>query len=365
LKVVIVSKGLVRGVYQRTLEEMVRIGDIELTVISPPSWKEGKTELPLERRFTQGYDLVVTPVIFNGHYHIHFYPRLPALLSQIRPDIVHVDEEPYNLATWIALRWAASHSARRVFYTWQNLRRSLPPPFSTIERANYGLANGAIAASSDACQILQQKGFKPPVWIIPPGLDAELYVPRNGAPGVDFHVGYVGRLVPEKGVDLLIRACQSLDPPWRLSIVGEGPEREALEGLARACDLTDRVAFRGPVPSTDIPAVLRELSVLVLPSRGISNWREQFGRVLMEAMASGVPVVGSSSGEIPRVIGEAGLIFPEGSSALLAERLRELQRDPKRRCVLGQLGRDRVLQNFTHGQIAEQTLQVYRDLRQS
>ena len=365
MKVVIISKALVRGVYQRTLEEMVRLGGIQLTVISPSSWIEGTTKLTLERRFTHGYDLLVTPIVFNGHYHIYFYPRLTDLLARLRPDIIHVDEEPYNLSTWLALRWAASHGAQRVFYTWQNLRRALPPPFSLIERVNSRLANGAIAANSDARDVLKSKGFTRPVWIVPPGLDPEFYFPGTGSPGTEFHVGYVGRLVPEKGVDLLIRACQSLDSPWRLSIVGEGPEREALEKLSRDTGLADRVAFRRPVASTDVPSVLREFSVLVLPSRSLANWREQFGRVLVEAMACGVPVIGSTCGEIPRVIGEAGLVFPEGSLPLLAERLGALQDDPQLSATLQRLGRDRVLRNYTVGRIAEQTLQVFRDVVES
>ncbi|HLZ09589.1 MAG TPA: glycosyltransferase family 4 protein [Chloroflexota bacterium] len=365
MKVVIISKALVRGVYQRTLEEIVRLGDIELSVISPPSWKEGKTILSLERRFTQGYDLLVTPIVFNGHYHFYFYPRLSTLLAEIRPEVVYVDEEPYNVAAWQALHWAASNGAGRVFYTWQNIRRRLPPPFSVIEMINYRLANGAIAANTDARDILASKGFARPVWIIPPGLDPDLYFPGNGLPGPEFQVGYVGRLVPEKGVDLLIRACKSLELPWRLSIIGDGPEREALAEVARQYDAADRVTFRGPLASTDVPAVLRELNVLVLPSRTMANWREQFGRVLVEAMACGVPVVGSTCGEIPQVIGEAGLIFAEGNSERLAERLAELQRDPELRAKLARLGRDRVLQNFTIARIAEKTLEVFRSLSKS
>jgi glycosyltransferase involved in cell wall biosynthesis len=362
LKVVIVSKALVRGAYQRTLEEMVRVGNLDLTVISPPSWKEGSAELTLERRFTAGYELLVTPIVFNGRYHIHFYPCLPALLNKLRPDLVHVDEEPYNLATWLALRSAARIGARRLFYTWQNLHRTLPPPFSWIERANYRTANGAIAANGDASDILRRKGFTKPIWIIPPGLDPELYTPVDRIPNAVFQLGYVGRLVPEKGIDLLLRAVARLEPPWRLTVVGEGPERAALGRLVEELALGDWVTFPGTIPSTDVPRLLRGFDVLVLPSRSLTNWREQFGRVLMEAMACGVPVVGSSCGEIPRVIGNAGIVFPEENWQALAMGLASLQKDPDRRRDLGALGRERVLRNFTHHGIAEQTLRVYRDL---
>jgi glycosyltransferase involved in cell wall biosynthesis len=350
----------VRGVYQRTLEELVRLGDVDLTVLCPPAWKEGKTVLPLERRYTRGYDLVVTPIVFNGHYHVHFYPHLPGHLGRLRPDLVHVDEEPYNVATLLAFRAARAVGARRVFYTWQNLYRALPFPFSAIERLTYGLANGAIAANADAAGVLRQKRFAPPIWIIPPGLDPELYAPRMETPNGTFNVGYVGRLVREKGVDLLIRACRSLPGRWQLTLVGEGEERVALEKQAAVAGVADRVVFVGRLASTEIPALLPRLSVLVLPSRSVQNWREQFGRVLVEAMACAVPVVGSRSGEIPRVIGDAGLIFPENDAATLTAHLLALQRDPGLRQTLGQRGRERVLRHFTLRSIAGQTLDVYR-----
>jgi glycosyltransferase involved in cell wall biosynthesis len=362
VKVVILSKALVRGVYQRQIEELAALGDAEITVISPPAWREGPSVIPLERRFTRGYELIVTPMRFTGHYHVHFYPQLGRLLARLRPDLVHVDEEPYNLATWLALKQSQRLGARRVFYTWQNLERRLPPPFSLLEAASYRLTDGVIAANGDAAAIVRRKGLRRPVWVIPPGVDPALYQPADQSDGGQFTVGFVGRLVPEKGVDDLVRACATLAAPWRLVVVGEGPQRTALEQVVRGLGIADRVDFTGALPSTDVPAKLRTFSVLVLPSRTLRNWREQFGRVLMEAMACAVPVVGSDSGEIPRVIGEAGETFPEGNWEALAATLAALQGDPERRHVLGARGRARVLAHFTQRRIAEQTMAVYQSL---
>jgi glycosyltransferase involved in cell wall biosynthesis len=116
------------------------------------------------------------------------------------------------------------------------------------------------------------------------------------------------------------------------------------------------------MPSTQTVDYYRSLDVLVLPSRSRSNWKEQFGRVLVDAMACGVPVVGSTCGEIPNVIGDAGLIFPEGDAALLRDHLRALQNDPSLRRDLAQRGRQRVLDRFTQGQIARQTYEVYQNV---
>jgi len=103
---------------------------------------------------------------------------------------------------------------------------------------------------------------------------------------------------------------------------------------------------------------------LVLPSVSRLNWVEQFGRVLIEAMACGVPVAGSNCGEIPHVIGDAGLVFPEGEAGALADALAALASDPARRAALAERGRARVLAQFTQAQVAATTARVYREMTQ-
>jgi glycosyltransferase involved in cell wall biosynthesis len=349
-------------VYQRGLEELAAGPEIELTVITPPSWREGRSLITLERAYTRGYELIVTPIIFNGRYHVHFYPRLAGLLERIRPDVVHVDEEPYNFATYLALRAARRIGARRLFYTWQNIYRRVPPPFSLVERANYAFADAAIAANEDAATVLLRKGFERPVSVVPPGVDPDLYVPRVGDGRTSFSIGFIGRLVREKGVDLLLRACRQLGGEWTLTIVGEGDQDDALREQTVSLGLAGRVTFAKPVPSNQVPLVLRRFDVLVLPSRSLPNWREQFGRVLMEAMACALPVIGSTCGEIPRVIGEAGLTFPEGDEIALGQALATLQGDRDLRESLGRRGRERVLNRYAYAKVAAQTRAIYRSL---
>jgi glycosyltransferase involved in cell wall biosynthesis len=360
VKVALISKAHVRGVYQRGLEELAAGGGVELTVITPPSWREGRALISLERAYTRGYELIVTPIVFNGRYHVHFYPRLAGLLERIRPDVVHVDEEPYNFATYLALRAARRVGARRLFYTWQNIYRRVPLPFSLVERANYDLADAAIAANEDAAAVLRRKRFARPVTVIPPGVDSELYAPAPIPNGSTFRIGFIGRLVPEKGVDVLLRACRRLDGDWTLRIVGDGEQQATLRLLASRLNLADRVSFQKAVSSSFVPTILHGIDVLVLPSRTLANWREQFGRVLMEAMACEIPVIGSTCGEIPRVIGDGGLVFPEDDESALAAALASLQTDLDLRRTLGARGRDRVLSRFTLRHVAERTRAVYR-----
>jgi glycosyltransferase involved in cell wall biosynthesis len=169
-------------------------------------------------------------------------------------------------------------------------------------------------------------------------------------------------LVWEKGVDVLLRAVAQLPPDVRLHVRGGGPEGKRLLQLANDLNLNDRVQFDPLLPSMQMPEFLNQLDALALPSRTRPNWKEQFGRILVEAMACGVPVIGSTCGEAPNVIGEAGLIFPEEDVGALAAHLRALLADSALRARLAEQGRARALAHYTHQHIAEQTLAVYRSL---
>jgi glycosyltransferase involved in cell wall biosynthesis len=166
-------------------------------------------------------------------------------------------------------------------------------------------------------------------------------------------------MVEEKGVQLLIQAVAGLDGPWTLRLIGDGPYLPRLEALSTKLGIADRVQFEPWKPAAEMPDHLSALDLLVLPSLTCRNWKEQFGRVLVEAMASEVPVVGSSSGEIPNVIGDAGLVFPESDVTALREALSELMTDPQLRAQLSQRGRARVLQHYTQQRIATETYGVY------
>jgi glycosyltransferase involved in cell wall biosynthesis len=358
-----VSKALVVGEYQRKLEAMAAYDDVNLVCVVPRSWKTESGELKLEASHTRGYRLSVQPIRFNGNFHLFHFPSLGRLFRALRPDVVHVDEEPYNLATFLAVRDARAVGARTVFFTWQNLPRRYPPPFSLIEQSLYRSVDAAIAGTEEAAGVLCEKGYSGRVDVIPQiGVDAERFSPGGPAKGPPWVIGYVGRLVEQKGLLTLVEAVTRLECDWRLELIGNGPFRADIESRAEALGVADRLVFRDQVPSGDIPATLRGLHTLVLPSVTRSFWKEQFGRALVEAMACGIPVVGSDSGEIPRVIGDGGVVTPEGDAAALAAALQRLLADEALRADLGQRGRARVLERFTHERIAEQTVGLYREI---
>ncbi len=366
MRVLMISKACVVGTYQRKLEELARLPDIELTVIVPPSWRDASGELKLERVHTTGYRMLVEPIRLNGNFHLHDFPTLGRRMREICPDVVHIDEEPYNLATWRALRAAHAIGAKALFFSWQNIARPYPIPFVWGERWTLRTIDHAIAGTQSSADVWRAKGYRGPLRVIQQfGVDPDFFTPDaypSSSRARGFLIGYAGRLVPEKGVDTLIRALGKLPTSARLEIVGQGPERAALERLARSLGVSDRVSFSGQLASTRLPAFYRQCAVVVIPSRTRPNWKEQFGRVIVEAMACGVPVIGSESGAIPDVVGEGGLTFPEGDVEALAGHLRALMEDEALRCALGEVGRAEVLRKYTHAQVAARTAEVYAEM---
>ncbi len=364
LRVLMLSKACIVGTYQRKLEAIAQQG-VELVVLVPPAWVDERGTTPLERVHTEGYNLETLPIAFNGNFHLHYYRGLGERIRRFRPDIVHIDEEPYNLATWQTLYHARQAGAKSLFFSWQNITRRYPPPFSWGERWVLEHIDYALVGTNSAAIIWREKGYQGPLAVIPQfGVDLETFKPAASPPPErPFTIGYFGRLVEEKGVQHLLEAMAQLEPgSWRLRIVGSGPFQSELEAIIARYGITDYVQIDPLVPSTEMPALYQQLDTFVLPSLTRPNWKEQFGRVLIEALASGVPVVGSDSGAIPSVIGDVGWVFPEGDVGVLAFFLKELQANPGLRTVLGEKSRAYVQANFTHQQIATQTVAVYREM---
>ena len=174
-------------------------------------------------------------------------------------------------------------------------------------------------------------------------------------------LGYVGRLVPEKGVDLFLAAAAGISGV-AVIVVGGGPDEDRLRRLSVELGITDRTHLVGSVPSTSVSEWLAALDVLVLPSLTTRGWSEQFGRVLVEAMACGVAVVGSDSGEIPSVIGDAGVVVEEGSAVGLQNALEMLLGNEYERRRLGEAGRVQALRSFTQDAVVGATLGFYEEV---
>jgi glycosyltransferase involved in cell wall biosynthesis len=164
--------------------------------------------------------------------------------------------------------------------------------------------------------------------VLPLGVDLDRFEPvgRPPPPGA-LCIGFVGRLIRHKGVDVLLEAVAP-DPRMSVEVFGAGPELGGLEAQAVSLGIADRVTFHGHVDGERIPETYRRFDVLAVPSVPLPSWIEQFGRVVVEAQASGVPVVASASGALPDVVGDAGLLTVPGDPGSLRNALTRFLDEP-------------------------------------
>lgn len=368
MKVLMISRAMVAASQRARLRELARLG-VRLTVVAPHRWEYQN----FETDSCEEYELMEVRVRLGStrlgsiSNHTFYYQGIAKVVRREPWDVIHIEEEPFNFACYHAAKRVQSAAVPIVFSTWQNLMKRYPPPFLQFERCLFRRAAGAVPGNAEAREVLHRRGFQKPTAVIPlASVDPALYrrqdagrFRRDLGLGKSFVVGFLGRITREKGVESLVRAFRMLPEDCVLVLAGSGPFESELQGLIQNLDLERRVRRIAWMKSGDVSEYLNSIDVLVLPSLTCRNWKEQFGRVLIEAMSCETCVVGSDSGEIPNVIGDAGLIFHEGDGRDLAGRLRRLMEDSALRESLGRRGRERVLEYFAHARIAEKTLSFY------
>lgn len=358
---------------------LARMPGIELRVLVPDRWlhygrwrePEVEPESPFELQVGQ----VRWPWLPGAQFYLHFYPELRRIIEEFRPDVIDLWEEPWALVSAHAccLRNRLLPSAKIVAETEQNICKKLPAPFQQFRSYVNRNADFMIGRSREALVVARQTGYRGPGSTVPNGVDAELFRPMNRVAaraavlpsvpvGSGFVAGYVGRLVPEKGVLDLIESLPLGPRNFHLLFVGSGPCREQLERRAAALGRSAQVHFLDARALEKLPEVMNALDVLLLPSRTTARWKEQYGRVIIEAHACGTPVIGSNSGAIPDVVAEGGLIIPEGDPLALATAVRQLQSSPHAAAQLGAAGRRQVEADCTWQRVAEQMEAIYQTL---
>jgi glycosyltransferase involved in cell wall biosynthesis len=361
-----ISKALVAGAYHKKLEELAKL-EIELHLVVPTSWGNQKLEI----KEGKGYTIYPLKIFFSGKNHFHFYTGISGIIKKLKPDIVHIDEEHYSIVTFQAMRLTKKVDAKALFFTWQNIYKDYPFPFSYIERYNFKEAHIAIAGNEEAKNVLRKKGFNKEIAVIPQfGIDPDMFQRidsselknKLGFTNSKFIIGYMGRLVEEKGILCLIEAVSRLKYDFSLLIIGSGPLKPRISNNIKRLGIENRVKLLEQIPSLDVPSYLNCFDCLVLPSLTKPNWKEQFGRVLVEAMACEIPVIGSNSGEIPNIIEGTGLIFQEGDVIDLVKKLEVLITDRELKESIAKKGRSKVLANYTQKKIAEDTYKVYKKM---
>lgn len=368
LRLLVVSHSCSTSTNQSLYCELSRAYDWQIQIIVPALWKD-EFENYLDQPAALGLQGRVNkvPVWFNGNIIFHLYrKRWTRFLERKKFDLIYVNHEPYALATTQVC--LANQRTRRPaafgFYSCQNISKRYPVPFRWFERYVYRNSDFAFPISEAVSRVLSSKGFSGINSIAPLPLDTQLYFPRSPTEDLDLIprqpnecvLGFVGRLVKPKGLLTLAKALgQIQDLAWKLVVIGTGDDEQEFREALKAEQVGPRVDFLGYVPHGETPRYLSAMDLLVVPSETQPNWKEQFGRVITEAMACGTPVIGSNSGEIPRLIGDSsgGAVFPERNSTALANLLRIWIGDTAQRARAAERGKDWVTKNGSIESVAK------------
>ncbi len=348
-RVLSVSHSYVVGLNRALPDALARLG-WDVTVAAPAFFPGEFRAITLEPGDAGSTRVMPVALRAARRTHVMMWGRGLRRLLDDDWDIVHAWEEPYIFAGAQIARWRTR--GRLVFASFQNIAKRYPPPFNWIERYSMARADAWIAFGTTVERALAGRpGYAgKPHRVIAPGLDlASFSVDARaresardelGFSASDCVVGFAGRFVPEKGLSTLTAGLDRARAEWKALFVGGGPlERELRRWAARH---PGRVRVLSAVTHPRMPRYLNAMDLLALPSHTTPRWREQFGRVLVEAMACGVAVVGSDSGEIPHVIRDAGVVVPEGDVDGWARAIDAVAGDPDRRGQLVRQGLSRA-----------------------
>ena len=315
MKILAVSHPCVTDVNQQFYAELEQLGH-EVELIVPSNFRT--SYLPnisqVQRWTTFKGEIHALPVGLSASIPLHFYrSSLEKIIQRTKPDLLFVEEEPYSASAWQAFYASRKWNMKRVIYSAQNLKKVYPPPFRWMENYVMRRADMSVVVSEQVEHVMRQKGFKGPILPFPLGVDTHQFQPlekirfskRKELKLEDaFVVGYVGRFVEEKGIETLLASVSLTNKQVKFLFVGNGPLLGKIQELQQV--YPERVLIADQVKHKDVQLWMNAMDVLALPSITMPNWKEQFGRVIIEAMACQVPVIGSDSGEIPVLLKETG-----------------------------------------------------------
>lgn len=368
LRVLFVSHAYVVGVNQGKLKAIANTEQVELALLAPSNWKarEWNRFLPLENPYSEIH-YYSAPVLATGRVGAHFYNpfQLWQVISDFQPDLIQVEEEIFSLCALEVAVFAKLLNKPLVVFGWENQQRSLPLPRQWVRDFVMNATNLYFAGNQDGAIVLKNWSYQGKIEVMPQmGVDTELFTPQIVNKGQNvFNIGFLGRLVPEKGIDVLFAAVSQLRQQGlncRVTICGSGRSQADLKQEAERQQISEIVTWKGAVRHEEAPRELGQFDVLVLPSRTIDTWKEQFGHVIIEAMAMGIPVIGSSCGEIPHVIAHDDLIFPEENASALAKILKRAICDRLWLQEMSNYGIERVNLYYSHERIARRLIDLWQ-----
>ena len=370
-RLITIGHSYVVALNRRLAHEIARVGGWEVTAVAPSSFPGDSRPIAFEPQENELCRVEQARVHFTRKVHLMLYNRRLREIMREPWDLVHCWEEPFVLAGG-QVAMLTPKQTPFAFYTFQNISKTYPPPFNWIENYCLRRCAGWLASGASVCQALSSRGYaEKPHRIIPLGVDMDHFSPNPEARLTVFQdlawpsngppvLGYLGRLLPEKGLALLMQALDSLSTPWRALFVGSGP----MEGALRAWSARygDRVRVATDISHSHVPRYLNVMDLMCAPSQTTIRWREQFGRMIIEAFACGVPVIASDSGEIPQVVGNAGILVAESDVSLWTGKIGELVENLPLRSELSAAGLERARSLYAWPHVARRHLDFFGEL---
>ncbi|WP_063800841.1 glycosyltransferase [Mastigocoleus testarum] len=410
LRVLFVSHTYVVGINQGKLDAIASQNEVEVSLLAPKYWKAVQWDkiLEIENPYPR-IQLYPNRVLFSGKAGAYLYSPLAIFraILDFRPDIIQVEQEVFSLSGFEVALCSRLLNKPVVFFGWENMDRKLSWFRRWIRKFILNTTKSIIAGNCEGAELVKRWGYCGAVEVMPQmGVDTQLFTPRRDRldyskannsklknPKLDslvredsnrndsqaktsqrkksskknskFCIGFLGRISYHKGIDILIDAARLLgdeDYEFQIRLCGTGSDKPKFVEQVQKLGLDKFIIWQDGVRHDEVPMEICRFDVLVLPSRTVETWKEQFGHVLIEAMATGIPVVGSTCGEIPNVIGRKDLVFPEGNAQELAAILMRLISQPSWYAEVADYSLERVRQHYSHERIAQRLIELWRNV---
>jgi glycosyltransferase involved in cell wall biosynthesis len=360
MKILFISHSSVLKFHQQKLIILAEKYRHDVTLVTPPYWMEGGVKITAFTGYKEINYLIGKTLMIDRRF-FHFYYNPDEIIKKVKPDIVHIEEEPFTPVCMEFVRVAKKRNKKAVFFTWENIERKYNPLYSVCERYDLKNSDAAIAGNLEAKELLIKKGFLNDVGVIPQyGINTEEFLDKDFHKSKEeYNVVYIGRLTKEKGIDILLEAVCNIQNV-KLHIAGTGSMLQEIKQKIEKLNVQNKVIFHSYVAREKIPEFLNKMDILVLPSVTTPNWKEQFGRVIIEAFAAKVAVIGSDSGAIPEVIDDAGIVFKENNAMDLRNKLENLIKDKDLYMECIKKGYERVKNKYTNERIAADLVELYK-----
>ncbi len=376
IKVVTIGHSYVVAMNRAVMREISLDPDFDITVGAPDFFHGSLRKVKIEpEEISSRLRLVSLPCFLTQKMHIFFYNpmKLNKLLKEGSFDCAYFWEEPYILSGWQLAQRAHQVQLPFFFNTFQNLLKKYIPPFGWMENQTVDKASSYVAGGQLVLEAMNKKGWTLKGEFVPPAVDTSQFIPMSNDEKIKKRkqlgiagpvIGFLGRLSEEKGCDIFMKSLERLkDLEWSLLVMGSGEYKSKIEEWAQKNNIQDRVKVIF-LNHEEVPQFLPVCDLLICPSQTRKFWKEQFGRMLVEAFASGVPIIGSDSGEIPRVIDQAGVVLKEDDVSAWENELRHFILRPQDFESFKELGLKRA-QKFSVESVAQSYKNIFIRLKEN